>query len=101
LNTIDASNDCGRLGPTFVDRVIAMDPADVSTLQLFEDGDATSMIGPPKVLNLDDIATNCDQAAFSSQITMASDWTAHPIASDAFNRCSPRISWPPQIASLG
>ena len=101
LKTVDAINDCGRLGPTFTNRVMAMDPSSVRTLRLYENESATSMIGTPEVLDLDDIATDCGHAQFQGDITDGPNWTKHPLASDSFNRCSPRIEWPPEIQSLG
>jgi hypothetical protein len=78
-----------------------MAPESVMTLRLYDNVFAKTMIGIPRVLDVDDIATNCEHVAFDSDITTGSDWTKRPIASEAFNRCSPRISWPPQIKSLG
>jgi hypothetical protein len=102
LKTIEATNGCGRLGPTFANRVVEMAPESVSTLQLYDNVSADTMIGEPRMLDVDDIATGCDHAAFiGSTLTTGKDWTERPMASDSFNRCSPRISWPPQIKSLG
>ena len=79
-----------------------MAPESVLTLQLYDNVSAESMIGTPRQLNVDDIATDCEHAAFmGSTITTGEDWTKRPMASDVFNRCSPRISWPTQIKSLG
>ncbi|KAG9237259.1 hypothetical protein BJ875DRAFT_540615 [Amylocarpus encephaloides] len=100
VDNIGATNACGGLGPTFVDRVIAMDPADVFTLQGYADYSDHEQIGEPKVLNLDDLQ-NCDLEPYHSEVTTHEDWTERPLATDPFNRCSPRISWPTQIQSLG
>jgi hypothetical protein len=75
-----------------------MAPESVMTLQPYENMLAKSMT--PRVLDVDDIATNCDHFS-NSGITTRADWTKRPMASEPFNRCSPRISWPPQIKSLG
>lgn len=78
-----------------------MAPESVLTLQLYENASAKSMMGPPRQLDVDDIATNCDHAPFMATITDGPNWTKHPMAADVYNRCSPRISWPPEIKSLG
>lgn len=102
LETVAASNKCGQLGPQFTNYPLALNPSDVSTLQLFHDAAAHSMIGAPQILDLDDIATDCEDAAFEGRtLTAGPHWTTHPYAGDDFNRCSPRIAWPPQLKSLG
>ncbi|CAG8952317.1 hypothetical protein HYFRA_00001062 [Hymenoscyphus fraxineus] len=102
LETVAASNKCGQLGPTFTHYPLAINPEEVSTLQLFGNADDKSMIGAPQMLDLNDIATDCERAAFEGRtITNGPYWTTHPYAHDNFNRCSPRISWPPQLQSLG
>ncbi|TAQ90994.1 hypothetical protein B7494_g726 [Chlorociboria aeruginascens] len=98
VNTINARNDCGALGPTYVNAVVSMDLADVSTLQPYANSAATTRMGTPQQLTLSDLATDCPKSSDISTNGAINNY--HPI-DDTFNRCNPRLQIPVQIKRLG
>jgi hypothetical protein len=96
FQTIVATNPCGQLGPTYTNKVFPMDPADVSTLQPFPSSNAHTRMGPPQVLDVNDLGTDCGnfQAATMAPMSLKN------IPGD-INRCNPRIEWPSEVGDLG
>ncbi|KAF4633251.1 hypothetical protein G7Y89_g4869 [Cudoniella acicularis] len=101
LPTIWADNrPCSQLGPTFVNEVIVLNPTDVYTLAPYANSYITTRMGPPQLLTLSDIETNCSTDAAESLQFNDHYFLTHPIPG-LVNRCFPRISMPQEVYSLG
>jgi hypothetical protein len=97
LNTITGFNDCGPLGPTFVNKVISMLITDVSTLPPYADSTTHDRFGSQEQqLTLSDLL---DCPSFSTVPSGAST-NPHPV-SNVYNRCNPYIKMPEQASEIG
>jgi hypothetical protein len=74
-----------------------MDLTDVYTLQPYANAQATTPLGPPQILSLSDLATDCPQTQLSNSAAITN---THPIA-DTFDRCNPRLIPPIEVKRLG
>jgi len=99
FNTITGYNDCGLLGPTFVNAVVSMDPTDVSTMQPYTAETQQVNTLPPRMLTLSDIESGCEGY---SATAIATGYVAdNKELNTTYNRCNPRLMIPPQLTQLG
>jgi hypothetical protein len=66
VNTMEARNYCGQLiGPVVTDFITSYPLSKVSTLQPYADAAATTRMGPPQQLKLNDLRSDCPVVAAS------------------------------------
>jgi len=98
VNTLRATNNCGKLGPTFKNEVVPMDLTDVSTITMVESGG--KLHSTPAPLTLADIASNCSEFHETLSTDGAVPLTGK-YTDNGWNRCNPRVFPPMQFKRLG
>lgn len=113
-NYLYAINPCGLIGPTFSSYIMSMPPSDAYTLEPYANLAATTRMGPPQLLDVDDLA-DCDNsaptyaqsqatgslaAAFYNYWSMenAKGGQTHPLPG-SFYRCNPRFAIPTEMST--
>ena len=99
IDSADADNQCGSMGPTFSKKVISMPFSHALTIQQYASAAAVSRLGPPRPLTLSDL-DNCPTLPSNLWTYLPKIANEHPVA-DNFYRCNPHFVVPPEAWALG